>query len=212
MGTPVKDAVLLGGGEIRDYGRVASLAAPGSFVVCADSGYRHCGRLGLTPGLLVGDFDSIGRLPGGVPHLPFPAEKDYTDTTLALKTLLGRGYTRLLLAGMLGGRLDHTLANLQSLAHLSVIGADALMTDGETDAFAVTDGEITLSPRQDCYFSLLCASGECRGVTIRGAKYLLDRHTLRFDLPRAVSNEFLGGPVTVTVEEGTLTILVVPRD
>lgn len=207
-------AVIIGGGEVRDYAAVSARLRPDDFIICADSGYDHCGRLGIAPHLLLGDFDSIrGTPPESIPRLPFPAEKNYTDTTLAIETALERGHRELLLTGMLGGRLDHTLANLQSLAGLSVRGVGATLTDGHTDAFAVTDGEVTFGPKRagPCYFSLLCYSQECRGVTIRGARYLLHDHTLRFDVPRAVSNEFLDGPCTVVVGKGTLVVLIVPK-
>jgi thiamine pyrophosphokinase len=86
------------------------------------------------------------------------------------------------------------------------------MTDGVTDAYAVTDGELVLAPRENCYFSLLAVSGVCEAVTILGGKYPLDDYPLRFDEPRAVSNEFIGQPVTVAVHGGTAVVLVTPRD
>jgi thiamine pyrophosphokinase len=210
---PEKKAVLLGGGEILDYAKIAARIHPGDYIVAADSGYDHCEKLGVTPDLLVGDFDSMrGSPPLAIPRLPFPAEKDYTDTTLAIETILAKGYKNILLAGMLGGRLDHTLANLGSLAHLSTLGVDALMTDGVTDAYAVTSGKLVLPPREHCYFSLLAFSGQCRGVTIHGAKYPLNDYPLRYDEPRAISNEFMGESVTITVREGTIVVLVVPKE
>ena len=215
MGATIKNgrAVIIGGGDIRDYARVATLLQRDDFLLCADSGYDHCAGLGVRPHLLVGDFDSIRtQPPAEIPRLPFPAEKNYTDTTLAIETALERGYRELLLTGMLGGRLDHTMANLQSIAHLSIRGVEALMTDGLTDAMAVTDGAMTFGPRPDTYFSLLCYYGSCERVNIRGAKYLLRDHTLHFDVPRAISNEFLEGPVTVSVGKGTLIIIFAPKD
>lgn len=206
-------AVILGGGEILDYQKVAARITGAEYIICADSGLDHCQALGVAPQLLVGDFDSVqSPLPPHVPRVPFPGEKNYTDTTHAIIQALDRGYRKLLLAGMLGGRLDHTLANLQSLANLSGRGVEACMTDGLTDVFAITDGEITLEPREHCYFSLLCYSQKATGVFIRGAKYPLTNHTLYFDVPRGISNEFLSGPATISVASGTLLILCVPMD
>lgn len=221
MGTPLNSAapepdhgfVLLGGGEIRDYTAVLSRIAADDFIICADSGYDHCAALGLIPDLLVGDFDSVrSALPPHIPRIPLLAEKNHTDTTHAIEQAIARGATQMLLAGMLGGRLDHTLANLQSLAWLSRRGVNACLTDGLTDIYAVTNGEKQLSPRFGYYFSLFSLSQRCTGVFITGAKYLLHDHTLTFDEPRAVSNEFLTGTATISVRNGTMAILLVPMD
>lgn len=214
MGTAVGRCVLLGGGEILDYAVVAENIQPGDVVICADSGYDHCARLGVTPHLLVGDFDSVqAALPAGIPRIPLPAEKDHTDTTHAIEEAMARGCRKMLLAGVLGRRLDHTLAALQNLAWLCRQGVDACLTDGRTDIFALADGgQKTLHPREGYYFSLLSLSDCCEGVTITGAKYLLQDYTLTNDLPRAVSNEFLQTPVRISLRKGTLAILLVPMD
>src|SRR5699024_6618166 len=125
---------------------------------------------------------------------------------------LRRGHRRLLLAGVLGGRLDHTLANLQSLAHLSRSGVSACLTDGPTDLFALTDETRTFPARRAYYFTLIALTERCEGVTICGAKYPLQDYTLTFDDPRAISNEFLSVPMTVSVHKGTLAVLMTPME
>lgn len=205
--------VVLCGGKILDYGAVAARIPEDAFVICADSGYDHCERLGRKPDLLVGDFDSVrSALPEGVPRLPLSAEKDYTDAFHAVEEALRRGCRHLLMAGALGGRLDHTLANLQILTRLSRTGVESCLTDGLTDVCAVTDGALLLPPREGYYFSLLALTQRCEGVTITGARYPLEEYTLTFDCPRAVSNEFLDGPASVAVRGGTLAVLLVPMD
>lgn len=223
MGTPLAvrgeapvggwGSVLLAGGEIRDYRAVADRVSPGDYIVCADSGYDHCARLGVTPDLLVGDFDSLRAVPPDtIARVPLPTAKNHTDTTHALQTLTARGAQRILMAGMLGGRLDHTLANLQSLCSLSRRGIHACITDGLTDIHALTGEAMELLPRARYYFSLLSLTQRCEGVNIVGARYLLRDYTLTFDEPRAVSNEFLASPVTVSVRSGTMAVLLVPMD
>ena len=203
--------LILGGGTIENYAAVRKQVKRGDFILCADSGYLHCKRLGLNPDLLLGDFDSLGRTPVGLACIAHPAEKNYTDSTLAVREAIKRGYTHLLMAGMLGRRLDHTWGNLQNLAWCAGNGIDAKITDGETDVFAVKDGEITIPPRENAYFSVFSISGISKGVTISGGKYPLTEYDLSFDDPRAVSNEFDGKDVRVAVKRGIVAIITTPR-
>jgi thiamine pyrophosphokinase len=203
--------VIVAGGEILDYAAVSAALRPGDVIFCADSGYRHCQLLGVTPALLVGDFDSIGHVPPAIPLLTLPPDKDYTDTTLAAEEAVNRGYRSLLFAGMMGGRPDHTLANLQTMVGLSRRSVAVSLTDGITDMIAFTAPtqgcELILPCRKDHYFSLFAMSSLCRRVSILGGKYPLQDYDLRFDEARAVSNEFVGEDVVVTMGEGSLLVV-----
>jgi len=203
----------LGAGEIVDYARVTAFLPPGVFVVCADGGLVHCEKLGLRPSLLIGDFDSLGVLPPpGIECITLAADKDYTDSFHAAEVAVERGYTRLLLSGMLGGRLDHTLGNLQLLLKLAGQGAEALLTDGVTDVYALSGaGRLTVPNRDNCYFSVL-SMGCCEGVAIAGGKYQLEGYALRADDPRAVSNEFAGRDVVVSQRAGQLVVVSQPKN
>lgn len=113
---------------------------PGDLVLAADGGYRALYSLGYTPDLLLGDFDSLGDLPlpPDLPVLRFPARKDDTDTGLALRHGLDRGYRDFALYGCAGGRVDHLLANLQSMARVSRLGAAIRLAAPQYDAWALT--------------------------------------------------------------------------
>ncbi len=204
--------LILGGGEIRNYASVKAEIRGVACVICADSGFSHCAGLGVAPDLLVGDFDSIAELPPDIQTMAFPAEKDYTDSTLAVREAVRRGYKTLVLAGMLGGRFDHSVGNLQNLVWCAQNGISAHITDGETRVWAVADGELTLPPKENAYFSVLSLAGRCGAVTITGGKYPLKDYPLSFDEPRAVSNEYAGVPVTVCVEDGVVTVIETPKD
>lgn len=113
---------------------------PGDLVLAADGGYRALYSLGYTPDLLLGDFDSLGDLPlpPDLPVLRFPARKDDTDTGLAVRHGLDRGFRDFALYGCAGGRVDHLLANLQSMARVSRLGAAIRLAAPEYDAWALT--------------------------------------------------------------------------
>ena len=206
MGT----TLILAGGEIKSYKALKAEISAVSYVICADSGFLHCQNLGITPDLLLGDFDSLDAVPEGIDTLDHPAEKDYTDSTLAIHEAVRRGCSSLILAGMFGGRADHSLGNLQNLAWCAANGIPARITDGVTRAWAVKDGELVLEPRENVYFSVFSLTTSCEAVSISGGKYPLCNYPLRFDEPRAVSNEYAGVPVTVRVRGGVIAIIEAP--
>lgn len=120
---------------------------PGDLILAADGGYRALYRLGTTPDLLLGDFDSLGDapLPPDLPVLRFPARKDDTDTGLALRHGLMLGFRDFALYGCAGGRTDHLLANFQSMARVSRLGATIRLAAPDYDAWSLT-GPAPLSP------------------------------------------------------------------
>lgn len=205
---------------------------PGDLVLAADGGYRALYSLGYTPDLLLGDFDSLGDLPlpPDLPVLRFPARKDDTDTGLALRHGLDRGFRDFALYGCAGGRVDHLLANLQSMARVSRLGATIRLAAPEYDAWALTgpapdapaphisashasapDGPaatLALPPRPGgTLVSVFCHGDRAEGVTLTGLAYPLSDAALAGDFPLGVSNRRLEGrPATVSVRRGTLLI------
>ncbi len=179
------------------------------FVICADGGQRHLSKLRLKPDLIVGDFDS-GSVPENAPCevIRLPAEKDVTDAFFAAEEGLRRGCTDFLLLGATGGRLDHTIANLSLLWHLSEQGFSARLLDEGNEAFILKEGKAVLKKGRYRYFSLFAYEREALGVTLGGARYPLVNARLRSTFPLGVSNEFLREEVSVHVERGPLLIIL----
>ena len=113
------DCIIFCAGELCDD--IAKIN-PDDYILAADGGLQHVIRLGLTPNGCIGDFDSLGYVPEGAQV--FPVEKDDTDAMLAVKRGLSLGFREFLLYGSLDGtRLDHTVANFQTLQFLADHGA-----------------------------------------------------------------------------------------
>lgn len=182
--------------------------APDDLILAADGGYRHCLALGLRPHLLLGDFDSLEQtLPQEIPTLTFPPEKDDTDTMLCLKLGLERGFRRFHLYGGTGGRLDHTLANLQALAYLAREGARGELHDAGFRYTAIQGPDCLRLPAKDeGLFSVFCLGADAQGVCIRGGKYEAEGVTLTAAFPLGVSNQFRGADVEVSLESGCLVV------
>lgn len=182
----------------------------GDFVIAADGGLRALEKANIRPDLLIGDLDSLGAypLPEGVPLEKHPVEKDDTDTGIALAQGFSMGFRNFRLYGCGGGRIDHLMANFQSMSRWSKAGASIRLVDANYDAYVITDSAILLPKREKgttvSVFSLDCIA---KGVTLKGLKYPLSHHTLTNDYPLGVSNQHLDEPAEITVETGTLLII-----
>ena len=184
----MKRCVIFGGGQIGDPEQIKNLVRQEDYLICADSGYRHCVQLGFSPQLVLGDFDSYaGVVQSDCELLRYPIEKDDTDTMLAVKQALQRGYERLVLVGMLGGRLDHTLANIQTLVYAVEHGAAAQIIDSSCCITVIKGGQTAQIPyQQGFHFSVFCHSDCASGVCIRHAKYELEAAQITNGFPIGV--------------------------
>jgi thiamine pyrophosphokinase len=180
----------------------------GAYILCADSGLRLAERLSLTPDLVLGDFDSLGAVPETLPHMTVQVEKDDTDTMLAARVALEKGFRDIRIYGAFGGRLDHTLANLQTLEFLRNAGADAVLIGTGNLAFLMQSGENRRIPRRDGWtLSLFAWSPECTDVSASGVFYPLEHGTLTRAFPLGVSNHITAEAAEITCGSGTLLVI-----
>ncbi len=175
------------------------------FILCADAGWRLANRMGIVPDLVIGDFDSSQAPEAGAVER-FPVMKDDTDTMLCLKQGLRMGYDRFLILGGFGGRVDHTLANIQTMDYAAHRGAEIVMQDGYVRAQAVREGSADI-PRRPGELSVLSLSDKCEGVDISGAVWCLKDASLTNDFPLGVSNDYAQDIVKIRVKKGTLLIV-----
>lgn len=179
-------------------------------VIAADSGYQNALTMGVQPQILLGDLDSLDqsiKVPKEVEIIQVPAEKDLTDTQLAVSLALERGATELVLIGGLGGRLDHTLSNLAILEELNQKHIRALFNNGKNRARFLRNDSFLLLRDRFRYFSLIAADEKVKGVTVEGCKYPLEKAKLSRYHQYAVSNEIVGNCAYIEVRRGGLWII-----
>ena len=187
------------------HGLVAPLQ-PDDFIIAADGGLTHTQKLGITPNGILGDFDSLGYTPEG--STVFPVEKDDTDAMLAVRKGLELGHREFCLYGSLDGpRLDHTVANFQTLQFLCDHGAFGYLIGKDYMVTATKDCAVRFPAGCTGIFSVFCMGKDAEGVTILGGKYDAENVTLSAGFPLGVSNHFEGKEVTVSVKNGSLLIL-----
>jgi thiamine pyrophosphokinase len=185
-----------------DFDGLRTPIEPEDLVIAADGGLRHLKALDIAPDIVLGDFDSLGYTPaGGEVH---PVEKDDTDAMLAVRRGLALGCREFVLyGGMDGPRLDHTIANLQTLCFLAQQGAGGHLAGIDFTATVIKDETVVFSPDCTGIFSVFCLGNDAV-VTIRGGKYEADRSALTAAFPLGVSNHFVGKSVQITAHQGTI--------
>ncbi len=176
--------------------------------IAADSGYVNALALGEKVDILLGDFDSYtGKLPKEIEILKVPAEKDFTDTQMAVNTAIERGADEVIIIGGLSGRLDHTLSNLGILEQLGDMRIPAVITDGHNRVRYINSTSTIIPRTAFKYISLIALSEKLKGVEIEECKYPLKNATLTRTNQYAVSNEILGNCALIAVRRGACFIV-----
>lgn len=190
------------------YGLRQRPGREGDLVIAADAGYQACLRAGVVPDLLLGDFDSMDPPADFFRVRRLPVEKDDTDTLAALRAGLEAGCGEFHIYGGTGGkRLDHTLANLQSLLFLRRQGARGWLY-GDDFVWTVIESEALEVPGTVEWglFSAFCLGDRAEGVDETGFQYPLENAVLTPDFPIGVSNHITAPPARISVRKGALAV------
>ena len=217
------DTVIVSGGMIQkdfalDFIRKIEEERKGKklLLLAADRGLDFFLETGLVPDIVDGDFDSLSG--AGKAYLEsldhteivrLNPEKDDTDTYYAARKALELGATDVVIVGGLGGaRLDHTLANLQTLVFLAKNGVCATLADTDNEVTALLPGTHRIQARPGWYFSIFSAGEQAPGVTLEGLKYPLHDYTLTHAFPIGVSNEFAAETATLRFSAGMIYLVL----
>ena len=178
----------------------------GDYLLAADGGLRHLEKLNLTPHGILGDFDSLGYVPAGAQV--FPVEKDDTDAMLAARKGLQLGYEEFLFYGALDGpRLDHTVANFQTLQFLADRGARGYLIGNDWIVTVIRNETLLFPAEAEGTVSLFCLGADAEGITLENLYYPLENGTLTSGFPLGVSNHFTGKAARITVGKGNVLAL-----
>ena len=189
-----------------EFDTLAAPIGPEDFVIAADGGLRHTEKLGIVPDGILGDFDSLGFVPEGANV--FPVEKDDTDAMLAARRGLELGFREFWFYGSLDGpRLDHTVANFQTLQFLCDHGAWGYLIGNDTLVTVVKNGALAFPAGCEGTVSVFCMGPDAENVTLRGLYYPLENGRLTAGFPLGVSNHFTGAAAEISVRKGSLLVI-----
>ena len=184
------------------------IPAPGDLIIAADAGYQTCRKLGIEPDLVLGDFDSMPVPDHAGEIIRLPVEKDDTDTIAAVKTALESNCKVIFIYGGTGGkRLDHTLANLQTLLYMRRQGAHGYLYDDDFVWTVIENESLTIPKTVEWgLFSAFCLGDRAEGIDEIGFQYSLENGSLTPDFPLGVSNHITAPEATITVRAGALAV------
>ena len=205
--TVKKAFIYTGGGILKENIRRAP--KKDDLVIAADSGLKNAASLGVRIDVAVGDFDSADQslIPEDAERVTVPAEKDFTDTMLAISVAIERGVKEIIIIGGLDGRLDHTLSNIYMLEALEKKRIFATIEDGKNRVRYMSGTSTLVAKDGYKYLSLVAADKKVKGVCIEGCKYPLKNAVLLREDPFAVSNEIEGNVALISARKGGLFII-----
>lgn len=197
---------IIAGGHIPDNEIIE--VNSGDKIICADRGYEYALIRGIKPHMLIGDFDSChAPLPEDIEIHRCVPEKDDTDTLLAVKTALDLGAEKIVLYGVLGGRLDHTIANIQTLIYIRRRGCFGEIRSTDNTAAVYGTGEHRLPAREGWYLSIFSMSEETEIKRLRGVKYPLTDYLMTTEFPIGVSNEITADEAVLEIGRGEALVI-----
>lgn len=204
-----KRCVIISAADITNYKKIKTFLHKDDFFIFCDAGLKHQKKLGITPNLIIGDFDSTPKPETDTETIQLPCEKDDTDTFFAVKEALRRGFNDFIFIGTIGNRLDHSLCNLSCLLYLDEHHIPATMIDDYSQMWIIGNNPVFVDG-DSAYFSLMNICGDTKGVSIKNAKYPLENAEIKSSYMYGISNEVLPGMrAKVYVKEGKLLLIKV---
>jgi thiamine pyrophosphokinase len=198
--------------SIQNPESVIGRIGPQDIVVGVDGGGDFLYAQLIRPALLIGDMDSI--TPEAFAHLKsqaqvqrYPAEKDATDTELALQWCAANGYQDIVIVNNMEGRFDHTLGVISNLLLALHLGLKAEISNGNQTIF-IAPRKLTYSGRPGDLLSLMPVSDSVSGISTQGLQYPLNHATLQRDSTRGLSNVIQAESLTITHETGILLVIL----
>ena len=209
-----ENVIIISGGRFGDpiffKKKIAEIGA--SLIIVCDGGVRYLQQLGIKPDVIIGDMDSIepAQLKSysaqGVKIIKYPANKDFTDTELALDYALNLKPTAVYIWGALGGRLDHTLANVFLLRKGKDTSIKTYLIDEYCEAFIV-DKEAAFVDAKGVTVSLFALSPKVEDLSLSGFVYPLKDAALTMGESLGVSNVINEAHAKISVRVGNLLVI-----
>ncbi len=208
-------ALIIANGEIKDYTKVAKKLKDYTFnyVICCDGGVKHLKYLGITPNYIIGDFDSAdGALVQQYRELgskieEFEVDKDFTDSELGVNKAIDLDCNESILIGGTGGRIDHTMANL-NLGLLALSNNCNLIIVDELNVVHTVIEKIEIKNKAGQNCSIMPITLELEGVTTKGLKYSLNNESVYLGQSRTVSNLVLDDVAEITISKGVAFVIL----
>lgn len=201
--------VIISGSPDTNSDFLSEVIKPDDYVICADRGCDFAKQAGITPNLVVGDFDSE-------PNVLFPntktvrliPEKDDTDTMHSVGLALEKNFDTIVILGALGGRFDHSFANVAVLSYIHGHGSrGVLLSENEKIEF-LSVGHYEYKNMKGKTFSLFPFGCPSVCVSYSDTKYPLDKYYISSSVTLGVSNIFTSDMATIDIYDGNAILII----
>lgn len=208
--TEKRRCVIVAAGHINSDDIIKNNIFYDDYIIAADAGYTALKKIGIEPNLIVGDFDSSDTPENDIETIVLNPIKDCTDTQFAVEKAIENGYSDILILGALGGRIDHSFANITLVAEGKNRGANLTLITDNQKIYALKNETKTVA-KSDSYVSVFAFGSECK-VTFEGMFYPLNNYLLSPFNPLGVSNEIVDETAKITTEGGVLLVFEVNKN
>ena len=196
--------IIVGAGNFKEN---EIITEKNDLIIAVDGGYNYCKLLNLEVDILIGDMDSLEIIPDNIIKHIYNKEKDETDTYLAVHYGIDQGYTDFILYGCLGGRIEHTIANIQIIADLCKKGIKIKIVDENTNIYMINKNEvIEIEGLKKKYISIFSYSGKST-ISLKGFKYNVASKDITNDYPLGIDNETIGTNGNIYVHNGLVLVI-----
>ena len=210
----MKSCIILNG-KINDYKFIKSIIKNENYdyIICADGGANHAYEMEIIPDFIIGDLDSAKEnivdyyRNHNVKFEKFPSKKDETDTELCIYLAKKLKCSEIHIIGALGGRIDHTLANINLLHNIRNFDIKCKLISEKEEILIAIDEEIQVEGKVGDIISIIPINGDANGITLENLEYPLNNYDMKFGVPLGISNVMIDTECTIKVEKGSLLII-----
>jgi len=203
-------AIIIAGGDKMSKSSVSYIET-GDFVICADRGLNYAYENEIRPNLIVGDMDSVSldilKMYDDVEQIKFKAEKDFSDSELAINIAVERGYNDIIMFSATGTRIDHSLANIMMIGKYYEEGVEISIINEYSEIRILKENNVFKEFNYD-FFTIIPLSRKLEGLDIFNAKYELRNKTVNFGDTLCVSNEALNNELRISKQKGNAILIL----
>ena len=196
-------AIIIGNGTISNYTVMKQNAQKADIIICADGGYRHAKKSGIIPDVVIGDFDSSSEPEDNITKFVYPTKKDFTDGELCVKYACNHGCDEIIMFGMTGSRMDHTLTDMLLLIQCK----NGCVIDDNNEIYLLRN-KFFIEGKKGMTLSIIPIGGDLSGIYTKGLEYSLNGETLYFGESRGNSNIIIEDYCEIKAENGIGFIII----
>lgn len=208
----MKKGLIVASGKINDLNMLKEQIDLHDYILCADGGIRYLYEMNTDIDAIIGDLDSVDEKfstfikKNNISIIQYPVEKDETDTELAIEYLIEQECNNITLMGVMGSRMDHTLANILLLKRLSKMNIKGKIID-ENNSIVLLSDYLKLERKKHHYISIIPITHSGVVVSLKGFYYPLKESLIEYGTTLGISNKIIDDVGEIFIKKGEALII-----